>query len=325
MPRANRKIVDNITHVEVLHAHPFEAADFMRKMFSAVRTEVTFSEMASKMFEVEDIHMKMGNTVYQIVQAPESLADWHMQMEQLGHSIHNLCLQINGASELAQTLRDEGCIEQPGSGFSTPMRGGGFDSDEERALYMFDCREQCGLFIEFIERLPEWEPGETDTEPGSNKKVIDNLSLIKIIHPDPDKAADFLARVFGATEVEHAFSNLLGHVSQSRRIEMMMGGQVFQIAQPTPAFPEWAKAVEEFGPHMHQLTFQVNGADALAEKLRAAGCSEQPESGIEMNMGEAGFDTTETRKIYVFDLRPECGFSVEFLERLPEWEPGENL
>ena len=161
MAKENKKIIKNLTHIEIVHDDPLSAAEFMREVFGAVQVEKQFSEFASKAFNTISIHMMFGGVVYQIVKPPEMLPSWCNQLEKNGPSIHNLCLQVNGADNLREKLLDKGVTELHNiPGFDLNLAG--FTTDEPRDLYVFDASEQCGLRFEFIESAPEWEPGEQD-------------------------------------------------------------------------------------------------------------------------------------------------------------------
>jgi len=159
--KENKKIISKLNHIEIVHDNPQAAAEFMAEAFGAVQVEKEFSENMGKAFGFEMIHMMFGGVVYQILKPNDVLAEWKERLKNEGPSINNLSFQVHGTQALRQKLKDMGCKElHDWGGMTTDGLGFSCPDGTSLAAYVVDAREQCGLFFEFMEDLPEWEPGE---------------------------------------------------------------------------------------------------------------------------------------------------------------------
>lgn len=162
MPKENKKVVSKLSHIEIVHDNPKAAAEFLKEVFGAVQVEKQWSGWLSKTFNIECIHMMFGGVVYQILKPSETLPTWDELLKTSGPYIHNLSLQVNGMEKFREKLLANGAVEVHNWENAIDFKAAGFSVDEPKTALFFDARKQCGLRFEFIESLPEWEPGEQE-------------------------------------------------------------------------------------------------------------------------------------------------------------------
>jgi len=163
MAKENRKIVSKLSHIEVVHDNPKAAAEFMRDIFGAVQVEKEWSGWLSKTFQIECIHMMFGGVVYQILKPSNLLPSWDSLLRREGPAIHNLSLQVHGADKFRAALKSKGVEEVHAWEGAIDFKAAGYSVDgPPRDAFFFDATRQCGLRFEFIDNLPEWEPGEQE-------------------------------------------------------------------------------------------------------------------------------------------------------------------
>jgi hypothetical protein len=83
-----------------------------------------------------------------------------------------------------------------------------------------------------------------------------------------------MAEAFGAVQVEKELSAWLAKTFNMDLIHMKMGGTVYQIVKPGTAIPEWTEQLEQRGPCISNVSWQIHGAHAFAQKLRDMGMKE---------------------------------------------------
>ena len=163
MARENKKIVSKLSHVEIVHDNPQAAADFMRDMFGAVQVEKQWSGWLAKTFQIECIHMMFGGIVYQILKPSPALPSREKLLKEVGPSVHNMSIQVNGADKFRAALKARGVEEVHAWKGAIDFKAAGYDVEgPPRDAFFFDATRECGLRFEFIESLPEWEPGEQE-------------------------------------------------------------------------------------------------------------------------------------------------------------------
>lgn len=159
--KENRTVVSKMAHVEVVHDNPAAAAQFMRDVLGAVDVEHGITSWLREKRGLDCYHMMFGGIVYQILKPVSRLASWEALLKREGPAIHNISLQVTDAHKLRADLKAAGAVEL--SAGTVDFNQLGFKVEgPPRDNYNFDATRQCGLRLEFLTALPEWEPGEQE-------------------------------------------------------------------------------------------------------------------------------------------------------------------
>ena len=146
---------------------------------------------------------------------------------------------------------------------------------------------------------------------------------LEIVHADPEAVFAFLRTCLGAERVEQEISESLekglgfGPILHAR-----VGNIVFQILKPPPTIlgqpASWFTELEERGPGVHNVTFYVNDAAAVKERMMARGATEIVD--VDLPFHEVGLGVGPTR-LLVMDAREQTGLRFEMVEPIEGWVP----
>lgn len=146
--------VKALVHLEILHDNPKEAAQFLTDVLGAERVEEEFSSYIEREFDCENIHMKAGNVIFQLIKPnkelrPELSTWWDRDLlEKQGPFIHNICLLVRNADKFAENLVKHGARKMGAKPALAP------DMKTMSTVNMYDATKQCGVRFEFVEAPP---------------------------------------------------------------------------------------------------------------------------------------------------------------------------
>jgi catechol 2,3-dioxygenase-like lactoylglutathione lyase family enzyme len=165
----NQQFVSKFTHIEIVHDDPRAAAEFMQNVFGAVQVEKKLSDWLANKFNIECIHMMFGGIVYQLVKPNQTdkpgryISSWEKVLNNEGPAVHNITIQVNDLEQFREKMLEQGAKEVHAWKKGIDFKAAGFDVEGgPKDAYFFDAIRQCGLRIEFLETLPEWEPGKQE-------------------------------------------------------------------------------------------------------------------------------------------------------------------
>jgi catechol 2,3-dioxygenase-like lactoylglutathione lyase family enzyme len=129
-----------------------------------------------------------------------------------------------------------------------------------------------------------------------------------------------MEEVFGATRVEIEFSEGVEKGWDVTNRHMFLGGRVYQLLSPVHDVEHTPLALRNWYdrsllPGIHNVTFSVNDAPALAKKLREAGVATLGEI-IPPGAPEGA------PGVFMYDARKQCGMIFEFVQAPPDGSPG---
>jgi catechol 2,3-dioxygenase-like lactoylglutathione lyase family enzyme len=149
----------------------------------------------------------------------------------------------------------------------------------------------------------------------------------EILVYDAVEAAEFMEDVLGATRVEIEFGEMVEAGWDVTNRHMFVGGRVYQLLSPVHDVPSTPSPLRNWYdrsllPGIHNITFSVNDAEALAQKMRNLGVA----SLGEMHPPGA---PPEAPPVYMYDAREQCGIIFEFVQAptdgTPGWAPPDPL
>lgn len=152
-----------------------------------------------------------------------------------------------------------------------------------------------------------------------------DLMHIEISVPDAEKAYQILHNVFGAEKVQEEFAGFLNG-DYNKVIHVGLGDVVLQFIEPQVEGSSWDNQLKIKGPGVHNLTFNVEGADDAANEMeRLGGIKPLFTFDLEWkNMVPAEVLKTEVGKVYMMDTMDKLGFHLEFGDN-PLKEEAQNM
>ncbi|MGG0717024.1 hypothetical protein ABE096_05395 [Robertmurraya massiliosenegalensis] len=149
--------IKGLVHLEILHDNPSEAAEFLQEVLGAERCEEGFSSLIEREFDCENIHMKAGNVIFQVIKPnpefrPELNTWWQRDLlDKQGPFLHNITLLVKNADRFAQKIVEHGGTKMGAKDALAP------DMQHINTVHMYDASKQCGMRFEFVEAPPEME------------------------------------------------------------------------------------------------------------------------------------------------------------------------
>jgi predicted enzyme related to lactoylglutathione lyase len=142
----------------------------------------------------------------------------------------------------------------------------------------------------------------------------------EILVYDAVEAASFMEEVLGATRVEIEFGEMVEQGWDVTNRHMFLGGRVYQLLSPVHDIEHTPLALRNWYdrsllPGIHNVTFSVNDAEALAKKMREKGVATFGE------MRPAGAPP-DVPGVFMYDARKQCGMIFEFVQAPPDGTPG---
>ena len=299
---AEKPVVVANVHHEILCEDAYEAAEFFEEVFGAKRVEVDFANIIEHDFELKNRHMLLNGRIYQFITPNETvsskLRNWYDRSALPG--IHNVTFAVTDAEGFALTLREHGVASMGEMHSVSP------DGVTPCKVYMYDATKQCGMRFEFIQ-APEEAPEPVAPEPGP--VVVANVHT-EMLCEDPAAAQKFFEDVFGATRVETGFARNIEEDFELTNRHMLMNGEIYQFIKPNDEVSEPLKNWYDLDvlPGIHNVTFAVKDAEALALTLREKGCRCMGE------MHSVAPDGVTPCKVYMYDATKQCGMRFEFIQ-----------
>jgi catechol 2,3-dioxygenase-like lactoylglutathione lyase family enzyme len=145
--------------------------------------------------------------------------------------------------------------------------------------------------------------------------VLGNIHHEILVY-DAYEAAKFFEDILGATRVEIEFANMVeqGWDVKNRHMYLggPMGGRVYQLLEPQHDIPNTPSRLRNWydrkvTPGIHNITYAVSDAEALAYKMRDWGVA---------SMGE--MVSPDGGKVYMYDATKQCGIRFEFVQAPPD-------
>ncbi|HEX4108217.1 MAG TPA: hypothetical protein VHX88_08800 [Solirubrobacteraceae bacterium] len=150
-------------HVEVVHPDPDGAAAFIIEELGGERVErgiSSYLEGLAPEGELQVIHVRLGNVVFQLVKPPAlpGLESWYEQLRDHGPSVHNVTVFVDGVEDVRQRLLARGATQA--AELDLTLQDAGLDVQGTQKVHVLDAREQTGLRFELLETIPSWVPGK---------------------------------------------------------------------------------------------------------------------------------------------------------------------
>ncbi len=144
----------------------------------------------------------------------------------------------------------------------------------------------------------------------ADKPVVITQVHHEMLCEDAYAAAEFFEEVFGAKRVEIDFANKIEQDFELKNRHMMLNGRIYQFITPNEKVSDKLKNWydRDVLPGIHNVTFCVSDAEALALKLRELGCSSMGE------MHSVAPDGVTPCTVYMYDATKQCGMRFEFIQ-----------
>jgi hypothetical protein len=150
--------------------------------------------------------------------------------------------------------------------------------------------------------------------------IVSNVHHEILVY-DALQAAEFMEEVLGATRVEIEFGEMVEAGWDVTNRHMFVGGRVYQLLAPNHDVPNTPGPLRNWyerarlSPGIHNVTYAVKDAEALAKAMRTRGVATLGE------MIPPGAPP-EAPPVYMYDATAQCGMIFEFVQAPLDGSPG---
>jgi methylmalonyl-CoA epimerase len=231
-----------------------------------------------------------------------------------GPGLHHVAIQVRDLGQTLEALRAQGIepwgVQDPRGGIEGES-GESHDAQEARGVaYIHPRRGGQGFLFQLYEGQPWHEvvPFEDGGELTLGIKAIDHLSHA---HPDRAQLAEWYERVFGLQTVRRSpeVNGQSDYVTQV--LETPTRQLRWEILQPTAAESFVQRFIDQRGPAMHHVTFEVHDFERALAACRHHGAQT-------FGLRDGGTEDARWREAFIHP-RDTGGVLVQFFW---ESEPG---
>ena len=308
-----------LTHIDISINEAETAFQLLNKTLGALKVQEELAKLLGGEGAL-DIHVGLGDAVFQYVQPKSYIGSWSDQLKNSGPGVHNITFGVDNMQKTREIFKEEGISELIVMDFDwEKIIPAETLKPNPQPVVIMDTVEILGFHLELYEPLIKegFTPPQQKYVTGYDK-LIGNVSPmlhIELVVPDLEKTHQFLQKVFGSKKVEVKFAQFLdGDFSKVAHINL--SNVVLQYIQPIAEVGPWYDQLKRSGPGVHNITFLVDDIKKTIQDFKDEGIVPIISFPLEWEnlVGKENFNPN-SRKVHIFNTMSTLGFHLELFER----------
>lgn len=308
-----------LTHIEISVNDAEAAFQVLNKTLGAIKVQEELAALLGGEGAI-DIHVGLGDVVFQFVQPKIFVGSWSDQLKNNGPGVHNITFGVDDMQKTREIFKNKGISELIVMDFEwDKIIPAEVLKPNPQPVVIMNTMDILGFHLELYEPFlkEDLAPPQTKFVTGLDHLIGDVSPMlhIELVVPDIEKTYQFLHDVFGSEQVEIEFAEFLdGDFSKVSHINL--SNVVLQYIQPLAKQATWYEQLQKTGPGVHNITFLVNDIDKIVESFKNNGVSHQIFFPLEWEnlVGKEDFNP-DSRTVHIFNTMEELGFHLELFER----------
>jgi catechol 2,3-dioxygenase-like lactoylglutathione lyase family enzyme len=308
-----------LTHIEISVNDAEAAFQVLNKTLGAIKVQEELAALLGGEGAI-DIHVGLGDVVFQFVQPKIQIGSWSDQLKNSGPGVHNITFGVDDMQKTREIFKKKGISELIVMDFEwDKIIPAEVLKPNPQPVVIMNTMDILGFHLELYE--PFLKEG---FEPLLQKYLMEQDNLIgdvspmlhiELVVPDIEKTYQFLHDVFGSEKVELKFAEFLDG-EFSKVVHINLSNVVLQYIQPIAKVASWYEQLQKSGPGVHNITFLVNDIEKTVENFEKNGISQQISFPLEWEnlVGKEDFNL-KSRTVHIFNTMDKIGFHLELFEK----------
>ncbi|MFX1456784.1 MAG: VOC family protein [Promethearchaeota archaeon] len=308
-----------LTHIEIVVNDAEAAYQLLNKTLRAIKVQEELAALLGGEGAI-DIHVGLGDVVFQFVQPKVKVGSWSNQLWNSGPGVHNITFGVDDMEKTREIFRKKGISELIVMNFEwDKVFPAEVMKPNPQPIIIMNTMDILGFHLELYEPFlkEEFEPLQQKYVTGHDNLIGDVSPMlhIELVVPDIEKTYQFLHDVFGSEKVETEFAEFLDS-DFSKVIHVNLSNVVLQYIQPLAKVASWYDQLQKSGPGVHNITFLVNDVHKIVETFKNNGISHQISFPLEWEnlVGKDDFNP-KSRTVHIFNTMEKLGFHLELFEK----------
>ena len=308
-----------LTHIEISVNDAEEAFQVLSKNLGAIKVQEELAALLGGEGAI-DIHVGLGDVVFQFVQPKIHIGSWSDQLKNSGPGVHNITFGVDDMQKTREIFKNKGISELIVMNFEwDKIFPAEVMKPNPQPIVIMNTMDILGFHLELYEPFLKegFEPLQQKYVTGHDNLIGDVSPMlhIELVVPDIEKTYQFLHDVFGSEKVEVEFAEFLDG-EFSKVVHINLSNVVLQYIQPLAKVASWYEQLQKSGPGVHNITFLVNDIEKIVETFKNNGITQQIFFPLEWEnlVGKEDFNPN-SRTVHIFNTMEKLGFHLELFER----------
>ncbi|MHA2037516.1 MAG: VOC family protein [Promethearchaeota archaeon] len=308
-----------LTHIEISVNDAEAAFQLLNKTLGAIKVQEELAALLGGEGAI-DIHVGLGDVVFQFVQPKIHVGSWSDQLNNSGPGVHNITFGVEDMQKTREIFKNKGISELIVMDFEwDKIFPAEVMKPNPQPVVIMNTMDILGFHLELYEPFlkEEFEPLQQKYVTGHDTLIGDVSPMlhIELVVPDLERTYQFLHDVFGSERVEVEFAEFLDG-DFNKVVHINLSNVVLQYIQPLQKVASWHEQLQKSGPGVHNITFLVNNIDKTVEIFENNGVSRQIFFPLEWEnlVGKEDFNPN-SRTVHIFNTMDILGFHLELFER----------
>ncbi|MHA2282975.1 MAG: VOC family protein [Promethearchaeota archaeon] len=308
-----------LTHIEISVNDAEAAFQVLNKNLGAIKVQEELAALLGGEGAI-DIHVGLGDVVFQFVQPKIHVGSWSDQLKNSGPGVHNITFGVDDMQKTRDIFKNKGISELIVMDFEwdkiIPAEA---LKPNPQPVVIMNTMDILGFHLELYQPFLKegFEPLQQKYVTGHDNLIGDVSPMlhIELVTPDIEKTYQFLHDVFGSEKVEVNFAEFLdGEYAKVAHINL--SNVVLQYIQPLVQMGPWYELLQKVGPAVHNITFLVNNIEKTIDLFKNNGISPVISFPLEWEnlVGKDDFNPN-SRNVHIFNTMEKLGFHLELFER----------
>jgi len=314
-----------LTHIEISINDAEAAFQLINKTLGAIKVQEELAVLLGGEGAL-DIHVGLGDAVFQFVQPKMHIGSWSDQLTNTGPGVHNITFGVDDMEKTREIFKNEGVSELIVMDFDwAQIIPAEALKPNPQPVVIMNTMDILGFHLELYEPLikEEFQPPQQKYETGYDKLLGDVSPMlhIELVVPDVEKTYQFLHNVFSSEKVEVRFAEFLDS-EFAKVVHVNLSNVVLQYIQPLAKQGPWYDQLESSGPGVHNITFLVDDIEKITKKFENEGIPALISFPLEWEnlVGKDNFNPN-ARMVHIFNTMDKLGFHLELFESPSIREP----
>lgn len=308
-----------LTHIEISVNDAEAAFQVLNKILGAIKVQEEVAALLGGEGAI-DIHVGLGDAVFQFVQPKIHIGSWSDQLKNNGPGVHNITFAVEDMQKTREIFKNKGISELIVMDFEwEKIIPAEILKPNPQPVVIMNTMDIFGFHLELYEPFVKENlaPPRTKFETGLDHLIGDVSPMlhIELVVPDIEKTYQALHDVFGSEKVEIKFTEFLD--SEFAKVaHINLSNVVLQYIQPLAEQGPWYEQLQKSGPGVHNITFLINEIEKIKETFKNNGISPLISFPLEWEnlVGKDDFNPN-SRTVHIFNTMEKLGFHLELFER----------
>jgi methylmalonyl-CoA epimerase len=197
-----------------------------------------------------------------------------------GPGLHHVAMQVRDLDQAVEAMRDEGVEpwgtpgegpdERPGEGRVPDAAESGDPADERGVVYIHPKMGGHGFLFQLYAG-EAWHRGEPWEDEGEHTLGIKAINHLSHAHPSREQLADWYERVLGLQTIYRSPDGVAEAGFRTQVLETPTGQMRWEILEPAGSDSFLQRFLEQRGPSIHHVTFEVHDWQRALDACRYHG------------------------------------------------------